>query len=81
MAIAAHDGMARAIVPSHTPHDGDLIFGASTGSQPAPEPRTEALLGHLAANCLARAIARAIYHATPADGDLLPTWFTEFGNV
>ena len=34
MATAAHDGIARAIVPSHTPMDGDLIFAAATGTLP-----------------------------------------------
>ena len=37
LAIAAHDGFARALVPSHTLMDGDLIFAAATGSRP---PRT-----------------------------------------
>ena len=27
----AHDGLSRAIVPSHLPYDGDLIFSVSTG--------------------------------------------------
>ena len=35
MALAAHDGIARAVVPSHTPHDGDLVFAAATGAQAA----------------------------------------------
>ena len=73
MAIAAHDGMARAIVPAHTPHDGDLVFGAATG-QRTPDEADLLLLGHFAATCLARAIARGVYHATPADGDIQPTW-------
>jgi L-aminopeptidase/D-esterase-like protein len=32
------------------------------------------MIGHAAALCLSRAIARAVYEATPADGDLLPCW-------
>jgi hypothetical protein len=36
-------------------------------------------LGHLAAICLSRAIARGIYHATPAPGDPKPTWRERFG--
>ncbi len=74
MAIAAHDGMARALVPSHTPFDGDLVFAVSTGTRPAPAPAAASLLGHVAACCLARAIARGIYHARPAPGDLQRTW-------
>lgn len=74
VATAAHDGIARATVPAHTPHDGDLVFALSTGRAPAPTDTT--LIGHAAALCLARAIARAVYHATPAPGDLLPCWST-----
>lgn len=73
LAIAAHDGMARALVPSHTPLDGDLIFAASTGARPAG-PEDAFALGHVAAATLSRAIARAVYHATPAPGDRQPCW-------
>ncbi|WP_170341866.1 P1 family peptidase [Ruegeria arenilitoris] len=73
MAVAAHDGIARAILPAHTPGDGDLVFGVSTGRTPSAEADL-ALLGHAAALCLARAIARAVFHAKPAPGDLLPCW-------
>lgn len=71
LATAAHDGLARALVPSHTPFDGDLIFAVSHGSVACDDL---AWLGHAAANCMARAIARGIYHATPDDTDLLPTY-------
>lgn len=75
VAVAAHDGMARAIVPSHTPYDGDLVFAISTGDAAQPVDDTMLLeIGHLAAITLARAIARGIFHATPAPGDLLPCW-------
>lgn len=73
VAVAAHDGMARAIVPAHTPHDGDLVFALSTGTGPAGDPM---LIGHLASLCLARAIARGVYAATPAPDDLIPCWST-----
>ena len=96
LAIAAHDGMARAIVPAHTPHDGDLVFalatGTATGTAPGPAAPEGAPglfgtsagvsdialseIGHAAALCLARAIARAVHAATPAPGDLLPCWST-----
>jgi len=80
MATAAHDGMARAIVPSHTPFDGDLVFGVSTGMIDLPDPVFDPLrLGHAAAVCLSRAIARGVYEATAADGDVLPTWAEKFG--
>jgi D-aminopeptidase len=73
MAVTAHDGIARAVVPAHTPHDGDLVFALSTGSFDGPIPAPW-LLGLAAAHCLARAIARAVFHAAPAAGDLLPCW-------
>ena len=78
LATAAHDGLARAIVPAHTPHDGDLVFAVSTGARPLPE-RGALMLGHAAALCMSRAIARAVYLAQPAPGDLLPTWAEKFG--
>ena len=75
MALAAHDGIARAVVPSHTPHDGDLVFAAATGARPLPDgPLALLEIGHAAALCLARAIARAVFLARPAPGDLLPCW-------
>lgn len=80
MATAAHDGMARAIYPSHTPMDGDLVFAAATGAQPLASPETELLqLGNAAALCLARAIARGVYHAQPKPSDVMPTWSEKFG--
>ncbi|MCB1337586.1 MAG: P1 family peptidase [Maritimibacter sp.] len=80
LAVAAHDGMARAIVPSHTPYDGDLVFAAATGDRPLADPALDPLrLGHAGAVCLARAIARGVYAATPAPGDVLPTWTERFG--
>lgn len=33
-AAVAHDGLARAIRPAHSMHDGDTIFGLSTGTRP-----------------------------------------------
>lgn len=73
MAVAAHDGIARATVPAHTPHDGDLVFALSTADHEV-EDRMLLLIGHAASLCLARAIARAAYEATPAPDDLLPCW-------
>ena len=80
MAVAAHDGMARALVPSHTPIDGDLVFSIATGQSPLNDPLTDTFqLGHAAATCLARAIARAVYLAQPMPGDLQPSWQSCFG--
>jgi L-aminopeptidase/D-esterase-like protein len=75
VAITAHDGMARALVPCHTPYDGDLVFAAATGAKPLPEGEMEPLvLGYAAATCLARAIARGVHAARAEPGDQLPTW-------
>ena len=75
MATAAQDGMARALVPSHTPLDGDLVFAAATGERALTDPMADTFaLGHAAACVLARAIARAVYLATPMAGDLAPAW-------
>jgi D-aminopeptidase len=80
MATAAHDGMARAIVPSHTPLDGDLIFAAATGEKTLGDPLTDTFqIGHAAAICLARAIARAIYESQPMAGDLQPCYRQHHG--
>ena len=82
MATAAQDGMARAIVPSHTLLDGDLVFAAATGARALAEPLADAfLIGHAAACCLSRAIARAIFAATPMQGDPLPSWTIRFGAI
>lgn len=75
VAIAAHDGIGRATVPAHSPGDGDLVFAVSTGETPlAKAERDLTMIGHAAAVCLSRAIARGVYHATPAPGDVLPCW-------
>lgn len=80
LAVAAQDGMARAISPSHTLVDGDLVFALSTCARPLADRIVEPILiGHAAAICLARAIARAIYEASPAPGDPVPCWRERWG--
>lgn len=74
MAWAAHDGLARALAPAHTLIDGDLVFTAATGAGGAPGPEEEIALGHAASVCLARAVARGVYEATPEAGDVFPCW-------
>lgn len=75
LSIAAHDGFARAIWPVHTPVDGDLVFALATGSS-EKVPDIEAMLDlHAAAtSTMARAIARAVFAATPAPNDRSPCW-------
>ncbi len=62
-AIMAEDGFARALRPVHTPFDGDILFALSTERQPLTDSFTLARLGTLAADCVTRAIGRAIFEA------------------
>ncbi len=80
LAIMAHDGMSRALRPSHATFDGDIVFAVATGgAQKAPGPADQLEIGALAADCLARAIARAIFlaQALPFAG-ALPDWTMKF---
>lgn len=74
LAMMAQDGLARAIRPVHAPFDGDVVFALSTGARPLPDPAPFALavLGAAAADTLARAVARGVYHATALRGER--TW-------
>ncbi len=87
IAIAAHDGLARAIRPVHTPLDGDTVFALATGAtQPAPPPVDAApvpaglaaetplvtALGIAAADCLARAVLAGVFAAESVAG--IPTY-------
>jgi L-aminopeptidase/D-esterase-like protein len=76
MARLAHDGLARALDPAHTPFDGDLVFAAATGARPlGARPELERMaIEQAAALCLARAVARGVHAARPAAGNLLPCW-------
>jgi L-aminopeptidase/D-esterase-like protein len=81
LAVMAQDGLARAIYPVHTPLDGDVVFAAATGKKPLADPYYGmAELGMVAANVMARAIARGVYEATalPFAGSL-PSWKDTFG--
>jgi L-aminopeptidase/D-esterase-like protein len=72
IAQMAHDGMARSIRPSHTMFDGDTIFCLATNRKKMPDtpgffaaPHAAALneIGRAAADCMSRAIIRAILEA------------------
>lgn len=66
IAIMAQDGMSRALRPIHSHVDGDVIFVISTGRVTLPESdRLMQLMriGSIAADCVARAIARGVYAA------------------
>ena len=72
VAIMAQDGIARAVRPAHTPYDGDTVFVLATGEGHPPGPEMVARIGAIAADCVARAIARGVYEAEPAGGT--PSW-------
>ncbi len=75
LAVSAHDGFARAIWPTHTPADGDLVFAVATGASGVELGIEDAAALYAAAGAtMARAIARGVFVATPAEGDLYPTW-------
>ncbi|MEK9660441.1 MAG: P1 family peptidase [Alphaproteobacteria bacterium] len=82
VAVMAQDGLARAIRPVHTPYDGDTVFALATGRRAAADDtavRTAAIMrvGTLAADCLARAVARGIFAAETL-GDMV-SWRARFG--
>lgn len=79
LAIIAQTGFARAIYPVHAPLDGDVVFAAATGETPIDPLVGLTELGMVAANTVARAIARAVYEATalPFPG-ALPAWKDKF---
>jgi len=65
LAIAANDGLARGLRLAHALMDGDTVFAAATGRRPLGNTVQELIeIGAVAADCLSRAIARAIYEAT-----------------
>ncbi|WP_457107298.1 P1 family peptidase [Methylobacterium sp. P5_C11] len=90
LAVAAQDGLARALVPAHTPLDGDLVFAAATGAVAVDDPVVDvARLGDAAACVLARAIARGVFCARTLPDravapplswtGLPPAWIDVFG--
>jgi D-aminopeptidase len=81
LAIMAQSGLSRAIYPVHTPLDGDVVFAASTARKPLADPLLALTkLGALAANVVARAIARGVFAATalPFPG-AIKSWADQFG--
>jgi L-aminopeptidase/D-esterase-like protein len=75
VAQMAHDGIARAVVPSHTLYDGDTIFALSTGSHGRVDT---SVVGALAAQLMGQAIVNAVVHAVGVDN--LPAYQDLFGN-
>lgn len=79
LAQMAHDGLARAIRPVHTPMDGDTVFALSTAratpdgssqqtTDAIPRPIQLAVTGEIAAQTLARAVVKAVRAATGLHG-------------
>ena len=70
IAMMAHDGIARAVRPAHTPFDGDTVFALASGALPLAgtlsRPAHVGRIGSAAADCLARAIGRAVHHGRMA---------------
>ncbi len=78
IALMAQAGLARAIRPVFAPFDGDVVFALSTGRVSSAETRRPwlvARLGALAADCLARAVARGVYAARALPGTGAADWF------
>lgn len=77
LAIAGHDGLARAIRPAHSPLDGDTLFAVSAPQDPAREvapcsPEALAELGAAAADAVEAAIVDAVRSAGSGFG--LTAW-------
>lgn len=66
IAEMAHDGLARAINPAHTPSDGDTLFAMSTGISTVTPNLTS--IGALAAEAVTEAILRGVMKAKPVAG-------------
>jgi L-aminopeptidase/D-esterase-like protein len=66
VAQMAHDGLARAIRPVHSPWDGDTLFALSTEAKTIEQPAL--VVGALAAEAVARAVVRAVTQATGLPG-------------
>lgn len=90
LALAAHDGLARAIRPAHALTDGDTVFALATGGRDlagvanaltAERVIALNLLAAAAAEVFATACTDAVVHASavgdaPAYADLCPSAFT-----
>ena len=80
IAVMAQDGLARALRPVHAAFDGDTVFVAATARAAQPPSAVGLLeIGALAADSLARAVARAIFEAKalPFPG-AVPDWRSRF---
>jgi D-aminopeptidase len=83
LAVMAGGGFAKAVRPTLAALDGDTVFAAATArAARAPSAFDHVEIGTLAADCLARAIARAIYEAEPLPfPGAQPSWRDRFGSM
>jgi L-aminopeptidase/D-esterase-like protein len=82
LAVMAHQGLARALLPAHAPLDGDTVFAAATGGRALADPLADlTAIGHVAALAMARAIGRGVHaaRALPA-ANAQPAWRDRFGS-
>lgn len=81
LAMAAHDGLARAVLPAHSMFDGDTVFSLATGTAAAiADPALLDQLTAAAAETFTRAMVHGVLEATalpgiPAYRDVWPEAF------
>jgi len=67
VSVMAHDGIARAVRPAHTPFDGDTVFALASADIALTNDSLRAAqigrIGSAASDCLTRAIARAVHYS------------------
>jgi L-aminopeptidase/D-esterase-like protein len=82
LAISTHGGFARALRLAHGLYDGDTVFAVATGIRPLRDEANDFTgISAVAADCMARAIARGVYEATALPfADALPAWRDRFQN-
>lgn len=74
VAQMAHNGLAQTLRPAHTMFDGDIVFALSLGARaerldnPDSAAIQTSMIGALAATVLARAIVKAVRHASELHG-------------
>jgi L-aminopeptidase/D-esterase-like protein len=82
LAVVAQGGLALALRPAHAALDGDVVFAAATATNARAATVADLTeIGALAAETLARAVARGVYEARalPFPG-ALPGWRERFGH-
>src|SRR5262249_38964304 len=83
LAVAGQVGLTRVIRPVHSPLDGDTVFAVATGARALADPLWSLVsLGVLAADVLARAVARGVYMAASSAGlaGMPPSWKDRWGS-